>query len=83
MTPERIREVFDADRKIGIDPEDEFMLVRDRTDAELADLRDALLYSHHQWIGDGGFTCDGCDLAKRCDFAFDPYNTNGDCLLSK
>lgn len=30
-----------------------------------------------------GFTCDGCSLAPTCGFVFDPYNTNGDCLLEK
>lgn len=28
-------------------------------------------------------TCDGCDLAPICTFSFDPYNTQGNCLLSK
>jgi hypothetical protein len=25
------------------------------------------------------FTCNWCDM-KGCDFAYDPYNTSGDCL---
>jgi hypothetical protein len=29
------------------------------------------------------FTCDGCDHAPVCAYAFDPYNTDGDCLASK
>lgn len=29
------------------------------------------------------FTCDGCSFAPRCTLAFDPYNTNGDCLYDK
>ena len=29
------------------------------------------------------FTCDECEIANRCRLAFDPYNTNGDCLASK
>lgn len=29
------------------------------------------------------FTCDTCDHAPRCLYAFDAYNTDGDCLASK
>jgi hypothetical protein len=29
------------------------------------------------------FTCADCKDADTCDFAFDPYNTNGDCLAMK
>lgn len=29
------------------------------------------------------FTCDDCRYAPLCDFAFDGYNTNGDCLAEK
>ena len=29
------------------------------------------------------FTCDDCDDVDLCVLAFDPYNTNGDCLASK
>ena len=31
------------------------------------------------------WTCDNCDLNKRsgCPVAYDPYNTDGDCLLDK
>lgn len=25
-------------------------------------------------------TCYDCDRREDCDYAFDPYNTNGDCL---
>lgn len=25
-------------------------------------------------------TCHACDRREDCDYAFDPYNTNGDCL---
>lgn len=34
-------------------------------------------------VTDIKYTCDECDLAPTCDLAFDGYNTNGDCLLSK
>lgn len=30
-----------------------------------------------------GFTCDSCGHARCCALAFDPYNTNGDCLYLK
>ncbi len=30
-----------------------------------------------------GFTCDTCHLRRSCVFAFDGYNTGGDCLADK
>ena len=29
------------------------------------------------------FTCDTCKDNDNCEFAFDAYNTDGDCLASK
>jgi len=29
------------------------------------------------------FTCDKCSCACHCDYAYDAYNTNGDCLALK
>jgi hypothetical protein len=29
------------------------------------------------------FTCDKCKAAPNCEWAFDDYNTNGDCLAEK
>lgn len=29
------------------------------------------------------YTCTKCDVRDKCLFAFDPYNTNGDCLATK
>ena len=29
------------------------------------------------------FTCDECWSQKDCEWTFDPYNTNGDCLAEK
>jgi hypothetical protein len=29
------------------------------------------------------YTCDDCAFAPRCKLAFDAYNDQGDCLLSK
>ncbi len=31
----------------------------------------------------GKLTCEDCEARKRCEFAFDGYNTNGDCLATK
>jgi hypothetical protein len=28
-------------------------------------------------------TCHGCPDRKTCEYAFDPYNTHGDCLAMK
>ena len=33
--------------------------------------------------GDQGFTCDTCPEVSRCQWAFDWYNTDGDCLAVK
>jgi hypothetical protein len=32
---------------------------------------------------EAGFTCDACSLAPTCAYAFDLYNTDGDCISSK
>lgn len=29
------------------------------------------------------YTCDDCTDADQCEFAYDSYNTNGDCLALK
>lgn len=29
------------------------------------------------------FTCDDCPAKLSCNYAFDAYNTNGDCLAEK
>lgn len=29
------------------------------------------------------FTCADCPLVKQCVFAYDPYNTDGDCIAEK
>lgn len=28
-------------------------------------------------------TCLGCDARKKCEYAFDAYNEDGDCLAEK
>jgi hypothetical protein len=60
---------------------------RDPVDADaLAKERSSALTFY---VGEGmatpeqAFTCDGCGFAPRCLFAFDLYNTNGDCLADK
>ena len=29
------------------------------------------------------FTCEGCEFQHKCIYAFDLYNTDGDCLMVK
>lgn len=29
------------------------------------------------------FTCNKCDMINKCVWAWDLYNTNGDCIYSK
>lgn len=43
-----------------------------------------------EWMMDNGwweqgmsFTCDECGEAEICKWAYDPHNTNGDCLGDK
>ena len=36
-----------------------------------------------QWEQGMGFTCDLCEGSETCKWAYDPYNTNGDCLGGK
>jgi oligoribonuclease len=46
---------------------------------------DAFIAQHHAEIRGriGASTCSRCTDVDRCTSAFDPYNTNGDCLESK
>lgn len=36
-----------------------------------------------QWEQGMSFTCDTCEASETCKWAYDPYNTNGDCLGDK
>ena len=56
--------------------------VPERTDVEVAALRKRMLKLHTP-VAKTGFTCDGCSSVKRCPWAFDAYNTGGDCLAEK
>lgn len=55
------------------------LLGKERTDQELAELRASIA---GEW-GIDKFTCDECGARQTCDFAFDVYNTDGDCLAEK
>lgn len=64
--------------------EDQWLWDSPRTAEELAAARKASI--EHPQVGlpsDTTFTCDGCHLVSKCTLAFDSYNTDGDCLLSK
>ncbi len=50
-----------------------------RTDQQVAELRADV--SKH--FGVGSFTCDDCPSRRTCEWAFDVYNTDGDCLAEK
>ena len=65
--------------EVETDPEDEFWYVRDLTDAELADVRALQLAG----MPADKYTCDTCAVQRRCLFAWDAYNTDGDCLMEK
>lgn len=34
-------------------------------------------------FGIEAFSCDECSARTTCEWAFDPYNTDGDCLAEK
>lgn len=50
-----------------------------RTNEQLADRRKAVAAEFEI----EAFTCDGCLERYVCPFAFDPYNTDEDCLAEK
>lgn len=58
-----------------------------RTSADLVQLRAKSLAfaADSGWPLPAGvvFTCDDCASAPECEFVFDPYNTDGDCLAEK
>ncbi len=55
------------------------LLGEERTDEQLAAIRAevASLFKIER------FTCDECPARKTCEWAFDAYNTNDDCLAEK
>ncbi len=61
------------------------------TDEEYKKLRDANLCKINnirrdhglEPIADFKLTCDDCEFRFTCEFAGDPYNTDGDCLAEK
>lgn len=55
------------------------LLGKERTDEELAAIRAEVAKG---WEIDE-FTCDKCPDRYTCEYAFDMYNTNGDCLANK
>lgn len=50
-----------------------------RTDRQLIDRRKAAVEA----FDIAKFTCDDCRDRWTCDWSFDPYNTDGDCLAEK
>lgn len=57
------------------------------TDQELAKFRRQLITEYYQQNRESPkeITCDDCLLETKitCPFAYDPYNTDGDCLAMK
>lgn len=52
-----------------------------KSDFELRALRTQLIEEYG--VGEINFTCDDCPAKRVCQFAFDLYNTDGDCLAEK
>lgn len=57
------------------------------TDKTLATLRKELIITYYRENRESPkeITCDSCQLEVKldCPFAYDPYNTDGDCLGEK
>ena len=54
------------------------------TDEQLAKLRQKAVAENAEYLGPNPvFTCDNCRQRNKCEFVFDTYNTNGDCLAEK
>jgi hypothetical protein len=66
------------------DPNDQWLFKEPWSAERLAEYRKALkeYMKDHVTLSDV-LTCDSCGLVGVCSLAFDAYNTNGDCLLSK
>ena len=58
---------------VALDKKDFFKALKPTMDAVIKDL----------FTGDKVSTCSSCEDNKTCEFAFDGYNTNGDCLAIK
>lgn len=62
-----------------------------KSDTELMAIREQaveITKDYHRQFGNSlpeelDFTCDRCRSKYECEFVFDPYNTNGDCLAEK
>jgi len=55
------------------------LLGKPRTDEELATARADVAAA----FDIDKFTCDECQARHTCEWAFDAYNTDGDCLAEK
>ena len=55
------------------------LLGKERTDEELAKIRAENIAE----FDIDKFTCDDCPARYTCEWAFDIYNTDGDCLADK
>ena len=62
---------------------DPYTLACPRTEEELKAYRDAIDDAAGAEGYSAGDNCDGCKRRYVCTLAFDPYNTDGDCLYSK
>lgn len=63
-------------------PADEELEGTPMDEEQLAAYRASVIASHVEF-GIDAFTCDDCPARYTCKLAFDPYNTDGDCLAEK
>ncbi len=58
-------------------------LDEERAAEQLAEIRAHVVEKFSEAYGITEFTCDQCSAVRTCEYAFDPYNTDGDCLAEK
>ncbi len=69
-------DVLDASRTVGVMTSD---AVLERVEHEAR----VFLVVHRDHEGPIVFTCSDCEYRYVCDFAFDEWNLNGDCIMDK
>lgn len=80
---------MEQDKKVNreYDPENRWLWKIPLTDTELHELKLSVknnVDGNYRYETDcDRYTCNDCPLNKKCSLAFDPYNTDGDCLLDK
>jgi len=58
--------------------------MKEKTDEQLEKIKKrAIKFFKKRYKYTPDFTCDDCDARSRCQYVYDFYNTDGDCLAMK